>query len=233
MSKFKEFFAEAIGTFSPRFTTSGARLGGRLQLPNINAMVQAGRAPVAGWSGVGDMMQKRTMEKMYTANYPLAPLQEFKYGEVQQGLYHLAEIATQVDEILQSNRPRVGSPGTPMSIDMAYIEHARYRPGNDRIIELIDQRAFTGTYGISTLPTYKIGTRLQVLTVNPHSATHLDLDAEKLAQEITKAGKVINEFNKSMEGQQWLGRGVDSIMQRMAQSQGGVQQTPNINPFQG
>lgn len=120
-----------------------------------------------------------------------------------------------------------------MSIDMAYIEHARYRPGNDRIIELIDQRAFTGTYGISTLPTYKIGTRLQVLTVNPHSATHLDLDAEKLAQEITKAGKVINEFNKSMEGQQWLGRGVDSIMQRMAQSQGGVQQTPNINPFQG
>lgn len=232
MSKFKEFFAEAIGTFSPRFTTSGARLGGRLQLPNINAMVQAGRAPVAGYSGFGAMMQKRTTEKMYTANYPLPPLQEFKYGEVQQGLYHLAEIATQVDEILQAKMAGKLSGSPTLNIDMAYIKDANYRPGNDKVIEMIDQRAFTGTYGISTLPTYKIGNALGVLTVNPKSHMHLDLDTEKLAQETSKAGKVINDFNKSMEGQQWLAQGADSIMQRMAQSQGGVQQTPNINPFQ-
>lgn len=233
MSKFKEFFAEAMGTFTPKFTTSGARLGGRLQLTNINALTQAGRAPVGGYGGVGDMVQKRNTEIMYKANYPDPPLQQFKYEEVRQGLYHLAEIATQVDEILQAKKAGRLSGMPTLSIDMAYIKDAEYMPGNDRVIQMIDQRAFTGTYGISTLPTYKIGHSLGVLTVNPRSHMHLDLDTQKLDQAIIKAGNRINSFNKTLEAQQTVGRGIDSIMQRMAQSQGGVQQTPNINPFQG
>jgi hypothetical protein len=233
MSKFREFFLTeltATGGWKPSYNVSGARLGGRLGLTNINAIVNTGRTPVGGWGSISDLAQKRNMQAMYTANYPGTNL---KYGEVQQGLYHLAEIATQVDEILvrvERGEIDLNNPQQLfMSIDMAYIKNSRRKPGNDRIIERVDQRAFTGTYGISTLPTFKVGETFKILTPNAVDNNCVDINTTILEQDTVKAGQQINQFNIEMDRNQLAARALDTGMDALKQSGNGVQLSPSLN----
>ena len=232
MRKFKEFFLELSNPYQGgSYSGSRARLGGRLQLPNIYSM-SAQRAPITGYQSVGSFADRRMVQREYEANYQGDPrLKDYKYGEVEQGLYNLAQKVTTIDELLQAHM-RQPSAATQAQLQQHFLTNAGYQRGNDKIIMGVNPQAFYGMHGLNSDPSYKIGIKLGIITTNQRDGRLCDINAQLLEQETMKAAPNINAFKRSLEGWRVAGQAVDTGMQRLATSQGGVQFTKSLDPFQ-
>lgn len=215
MSKFKNFLLEA-------FTSDNATLGGTLKLPNIY-YTQGYQAPVGGYTSISQAVQTTQDRKLQNAMYKPTGL---SYYITQQSLARIAEIANEIVESKVS--------GTKSGLGMHdYIDEAIYDSAKD-MIYMVGPQAFSSGYGHGSMSagnTIKVGQVFLILTQNKTQSNYHDLNIQKLRLAIPQVQKEVQTFTRSAQGKGYLAQGADSIMQSMLQTKGGVEQTPNINPF--